>query len=165
MTAVRTSRLPGFYKLSMEERLKRVQEFAGLTDEEVELLRAPEGGLPPDVADRMIENVIGRMAYPFAVATNFLINKREYLVPMVIEEPSVVAAASNAAKMCRSKGGIFATCMDSIMIGQIQVVGMGDPYYARMEVLAHKDEIAEKANEKDPILVKLGGGVKDVGAK
>ncbi len=165
MITARSSRIPGFYKLSMEERLKRVQEFAGLTDEEIELFRVPEKGLPFDVADRMIENVIGVMPYPFAVATNFLINGRDYLVPMVIEEPSVVAAASNAAKMCRSKGGIHATCMDSVMIGQIQVVGVQDPYYARMEVLAHKDEIAEKANEKDPILVKLGGGVKDVGAK
>ncbi|HDJ25836.1 MAG TPA: hydroxymethylglutaryl-CoA reductase, degradative [Candidatus Bathyarchaeota archaeon] len=161
----RTSRIPGFYKMSAEERLKLVKEFAGLTDEELELLRVPERGLPFERAERMIENVIGLMAYPFAVATNFLINGRDYLVPMVIEEPSVVAAASNGARMCRSKGGISATCMDSIMIGQIQVVGVRDPYHARMEVMAHKDEIAEKANEKDPILVKLGGGVKDVGAK
>jgi len=161
----RTSRIPGFYKLDVEERLRIVQDFAALTDEEVEMLRRPELGLGIDVADRMIENVIGRMAFPFAVATNFLINGREYLIPMVIEEPSVVAAASNAAKMCRSKGGILASCMDSIMIGQIQVTRVRDPYYARMEVLAHKEEIAEKANEKDPILVKLGGGVKDVGAK
>jgi len=161
----RTSRIPGFYKLDVEERLRIVQDFAALTDEEVEMLRRPELGLGIDVADRMIENVIGRVAFPFAVATNFLINGREYLVPMVIEEPSVVAAASNAAKMCRSKGGIFASCMDSIMIGQVQVTRVKDPHYARMEVLAHKEEIAEKANEKDPILVKLGGGVKDVGAK
>ena len=161
----KSSRLPGFYKLSVEERLRLVREFADLTDEEVEMLKSPDKGLELEIADRMIENVIGRMAYPFAVATNFLINGREYLIPMVIEEPSVVAAASNAAKMCRSKGGIKATCMDSIMIGQIQVVGLRDPYWARMEVLAHREEIAEKANEKDPILVKLGGGVKDVGAK
>ncbi len=161
----KSSRLPGFYKLSVEERLRLVREFADLTDEEVEMLKSPDKGLELEIADRMIENVIGRMAYPFAVATNFLINGREYLVPMVIEEPSVVAAASNAAKMCRSKGGIRATCMDSIMIGQIQVVGLRDPYWARMEVLAHREEIAEKANEKDPVLVRLGGGVKDVGAK
>ncbi|RLI07776.1 hydroxymethylglutaryl-CoA reductase, degradative, partial [Candidatus Bathyarchaeota archaeon] len=162
---VKSSRLPGFYKLSMGERLRRVAELVGLTDEEAEMLARPEKGLDPSIADRMIENVIGLMAMPFAVATNFLINGREYLVPMVIEEPSVVAAASNGARMCRSKGGIRASCMDSIMIGQIQVVGVRDPYHARMEVLARKDEIAEKANEKDPILVKLGGGVKDIGAK
>jgi len=162
---VETSRLPGFYKLGMEERLRKIQELVGLTEEEAEMLRRPEKGLDSSIADRMIENVIGLMAMPFAIATNFLINGREYLVPMVIEEPSVVAAASNGARMCRSRGGIFATCMDSIMIGQIQVVGVRDPYHARMEVLAHKDEVAEKANAKDPILVKLGGGVKDVGAK
>ena len=165
MAEGRSSRIPGFYKMSVEERLKLVQEFAGLTDEELSLIRSPEKGLPFERAERMIENVIGLMAYPFAIATNFLINGRDYLVPMVIEEPSVVAAASNGAKMCRSKGGIFASCLSSVMIGQIQVVGVQDPYYAKMEVLAHKDEIAEKANEKDPILVKLGGGVKDVGAK
>ena len=132
----KSSRLPGFYKLSVEERLRLVREFADLTDEEVEMLKSPDKGLELEIADRMIENVIGRMAYPFAVATNFLINGREYLVPMVIEEPSVVAAASNAAKMCRSKGGIRATCMDSIMIGQIQVVGLRDPYWARTSILA-----------------------------
>ncbi|HDI42661.1 MAG TPA: hydroxymethylglutaryl-CoA reductase, degradative [Candidatus Bathyarchaeota archaeon] len=164
MSVGKTSRIPGFYKLSVEERLKIVQEFAGLTDEEVKLLLAP-GGLGLDIADRMIENVIGTIQMPLAVAVNFLINGKEYLVPMAIEEPSVVAAASNAAKICRSKGGIRASTTDPIMIGQIQVVKVKDPYRARMDVLAAKEEIIEKANEQDPILVKLGGGAKDVDAK
>jgi len=160
----RTSRIPGFYKLSIEERLKIVQEFAGLTDEEVELLRKP-GALSLELADRMIENVVGTIQVPLGIAVNFLINGRDYMVPMAIEEPSVVAAASNAARMCRSKGGIHAISTEPIMIGQIQVVKVPDPYRARMEILAAKEEILEKANEQDPILVKLGGGAKDVDAK
>ncbi len=160
----RTSRIPGFYKLSIEERLKIVQEFAGLTDEEVELLRKP-GALSLELADRMIENVVGTIQVPLGIAVNFLINGRDYMVPMAIEEPSVVAAASNAARMCRSKGGIHAISTEPIMIGQIQVVKVPDPYRAKMEILAAKEEILEKANEQDPILVKLGGGAKDVDAK
>jgi len=157
----KSSRIPGFYKLPVEERLKKVAEFANLTEEEVELLKK-EGNLNLEIADRMIENVIGTMAYPFGIATNFLINGKEYLIPMVIEEPSVVAAASNAAKMTRSKGGIHTSSTGPIMIGQIQLVDVKDPYAQKMRILEEKEEIIKIANEQDPVLVKFGGGAKDV---
>ncbi len=157
----KTSRIPGFYRLSIEERLEAVSEFADLTEEEVGLLRK-EGPLPIEVADRMIENVIGTWPLPFAVATNFLINGRDYLVPMAIEEPSVVAAASNAAKMARPAGGFRASSTDSIMIGQVQLVNVPDPEEARMQILMERGRILEIANEQDPVLVKFGGGARDV---
>ena len=157
----RTSRIPGFYKLSIEGRLRIVKEFADLTDEEIKLLNN-FGNLGATRANAMIENVIGGMTYPFAVAVNFLINGKEYLVPMVLEEPSVVAAASNAAKVMRRDGGIKAKASEPIMIGQIQVINVPNPHYARMAILEHKDEILDLANQQDPILVKLGGGAKDL---
>ena len=158
---VRTSRIPGFYRLSIEERVKRVAEFAGLSEEEVKLLRK-FGNLDPKTADIMIENVIGAMSYPLAVAVNFLINGKDYMVPMVIEETSVVAAASHAAKLTRESGGIFARASDPVMIGQIQVVKVKDPWYKKMLILDSKRELLRIANEQDPILVKLGGGAKDL---
>jgi hydroxymethylglutaryl-CoA reductase len=103
-----SSEQPGFYKLPMAERLKLVQRLTGLTDEEVKTL-GNTGGLPAEVADRMIENVIGGITMPMGVATNFMINGKDYLIPMAIEEPSVVAAASNSAKMARVKGGFNVT--------------------------------------------------------
>jgi len=161
---MRSSRVPGFYKLSPRERLNFVKEFAGLTDEEAELLRST-GSLSIDLADRMIENVIGAIPIPLGIAVNFLINGRDYLIPMAIEEPSVVAAASYAAKMTRAKGGIFTSSTEPIMIGQIQAVGMKDPYRARMAILEAKEEILKKANEQDPMLVSVGGGAKDLQVK
>jgi len=161
---MKSSRIKGFYKLSLQERLEKVAEFAGLTDEEKELI-AKNGALPLDVADRMIENVIGTFELPLGIATNFLIDGKDYLIPMAIEEPSVVAAASNAAKMARVKGGFWTSSTPPIMIGQIQVTRLNDPFGAKVEVLRHKDEIIEKANEQDSILVKLGGGCKDIEAR
>ncbi len=155
-----SSRIPGFYRLSLDERVKIVKEFAGLSDEEAEVLK--KGMLPLEVADRMIENVVGLWPLPLGIATNFLINGKDYLIPMAIEEPSVVAAASNAAKMARESGGFKAGASDSIMIGQIQIVGVEDPEEARRSILAEKDSIISAANEVDPILVKLGGGAKDL---
>ncbi len=157
----KTSRIPGFYKLPIKERLEKVADFAGLTDEEKALL-LKEGNLDFKTADIMIENVIGTMAYPFAVAVNFLINGKDYMVPMVIEESSVVAAASNAAKVMRRDGGIKSVATDPVMIGQIQVIKLRNPWYAKMQIIEHKDEILELANQQDPILVKLGGGAKDL---
>lgn len=158
---MKSSRIPNFYKLSVEERVKIVKEFADLTDDEVNtILRT--GGLDISIADKMIENVIGTMELPLGIATNFLINSKEYLIPMAIEEPSVVAAASNAARMCREGGGIYSVATESLMIGQIQLVGVTSPHTAAFKILEHKGEIMELANEKDPVLVKLGGGVKDV---
>ncbi len=161
---MKSSAISGFYKLSPEERLKIVKEFAGLTDEEVEAI-ARTGALDMAQADRMIENVVGSMEVPLGIATNFLINDRDYLIPMAIEEPSVVAAASNAAKMARVKGGFATSSTDPVMIGQIQVVDLKDPEKARKEVLSHKEELLELANAQDPTLVKFGGGAKDVEAR
>ncbi len=157
----KTSRLPGFYKLTPEERLRIVAEWAGLTDEEVKLLKN-YGNLGKELANAMIENVIGGMTYPFAVATNFRINGRDYLVPMVIEESSVVAAASNAAKMLRDGEGIIAKASDPIMIGQIHLVRVDSPHYKAALILDRKDEILDHANQQDPVLVKLGGGARDL---
>jgi len=160
----KTSELSGFYKLTPKERVQIVKEFAGLTDEEVEILQST-GSLKMELADRMIENVVGAIPIPLGVAANFVINGRDYLIPMAIEEPSVVAAASYAAKMARSKGGFFTSSTKPIMIGQIQAVGIRDPYGAKMAVLAAKNEIIKKANEQDPMLVSVAGGAKDLEVK
>lgn len=156
--------LKGFYKLPLEERIRIVKRFANLTDEEVSLLENT-GALPFELADRMIENVVGAFPVPLGIAVNFLINKRNYLIPMAIEEPSVVAAASYAAKMAREGGGFHTTSTRPIMIGQIQAVGIKDPHRARTAMYAHREEILKKANEQDPVLVSLGGGAKDLDAK
>lgn len=161
---MKTSRISGFYRMSPEERLKIVKEFSGLTDEEAEILRQT-GALEMEQVDRMIENVIGTMPVPFGVATNFLINGKDYLIPMAIEEPSVVAAASNAAKMARAGGGFTTSSTEPIMIGQIQLVDVKDPFGAKMSILQHKQKIIEMCNEKDPILIKLGGGVQDINVR
>lgn len=160
----KTSQLAGFYKLSPKERVRLVKEFAGLTDEEVNLLQST-GSLDMDLANRMIENVVGVFPVPLGMAVNFLINKRDYLVPMAIEEPSVVAAASNAAKMVREGGGFFTNSTSPVMIGQIQTVGVKDPYGAKMAIYGIKEEILKKANEQDPMLVSMGGGAKDIHVK
>ena len=160
----KTSELPGFYKLSPAERLKLVQEFAGLGDEEVDLLRKT-GALELEQANRMIENVIGTTELPIGIATNFLINDKDYLIPMAIEEPSVVAAASNAAKMARPRGGFYTESTPPVMIGQIQLVDVKNPPKAKEKILAEKERILAKANEQDPVLVKLGGGAVDLDAR
>lgn len=157
----KTSRIPGFYNLSVEERLRKIVEFAGLTEDEARLL-SMEGNLSLNIADKMVENVIGTMAYPFSVALNFLIDGKEHIVPMVIEETSVVAAASNAAKMTRSKGGIFTNATDPVMIGQIQLTGVPDPFSAKMKILGQKEEMLKLANDQDPVLMKFGGGARDL---
>jgi len=159
-----SSEIPGFYKLSPAERMKVVQKLTGITDEEAKTL-GNTGGLPPEVADRMIENVVGGMTIPLGIAVNFLINGKDYLIPMALEEPSVVAAASNAAKMARVKGGFKVTNTGPIMIGQIQVVSPSDPNGAKLQLLNRKEAILAKANEQDPLLVSLGGGAKDLNVK
>jgi hydroxymethylglutaryl-CoA reductase len=161
MAMAKTSRIAGFYNLTIDERLRKMAELAELNEEEVKLL-SKEGNLSLEIANRMVENVIGTMAYPFSVALNFLINGKEYLVPMVIEETSVVAAASNAAKMTRTKGGIFTESTDPVMIGQVQLMRVSDPFSAKMKILEHKEEIIRLANDQDPVLVKFGGGAKDL---
>ncbi len=157
----KTSRIEGFYKLSMAERLRIVKEFAELTDEDAMAL-AGFGGMDPSIPDKMVENAVGSFQLPLGIATNFLINGKDYLVPMAIEEPSVVAAASNAAKMARDAGGFRTSSTAPIMIGQVQLTNVRDPSRIKHLLLEHKDEILELANKQDPLLVKLGGGAKDL---
>ncbi|MFB0551565.1 MAG: hydroxymethylglutaryl-CoA reductase, degradative [Nitrososphaeria archaeon] len=156
-----TSRISGLYRLSVERRLQVVRDFAGLSDEEAETMYK-SAGLDLETADRMIENVIGTMKIPLGIAANFLINGREHLVPMAIEEPSVVAAASNAAKITRAGGGIQAQATEPLMIGQIQLVDAPDPPAARLTILNSRREILKIANEQDPVLVRVGGGARDL---
>jgi hydroxymethylglutaryl-CoA reductase len=156
-----TSEVPGFYKRSVAERRAFVAEWAGLSEEERRVYEFPPG-IDPATIDRMIENVIGVMPVPLGVATNFRINERDYLVPMAIEEPSVVAAASNAAKVARAAGGFFAQTTTPVMIGQVQILHVPDPAAARLKILDRRDELLAAANAKDPVLVKFGGGAKDL---
>ena len=160
----RSSSISGFYKLSPKERLEAVRDFAGLSEEEVVTL-ANTGSLPMELADRMIENVIGVIPMPLGIAVNFLINDSDYLIPMAIEEPSVVAAASYAAKMVREGGGFHTSSTSPVMVGQIQVVDVKDPHAAQMRIIQSKEEILKKANEQDPMLVSAGGGARDLEAK
>ena len=160
---MKTSSISGFYKKSVEERLDIVKKFSELEDEEAEFLL--KGHLDMELADRMIENVVGMTELPMGIATNFLINGRDYLIPMAIEEPSVVAAASHAAKLARPGGGFFTSSTEPIMISQIQVVGLENPHFAKLQVLEHKDELIKIANEQDPVLMKVGGGCRDITAR
>ena len=160
----KTSVISGFYKLPPKERLALVAEFAGLTPEET-LLLEQSSSLPTEVGDHMIENFIGVFPEPLGVAVNFQINGKEYLIPMATEEPSVIAAASYAAKMVRDGGGFQTSSTTPVMIGQIQVAKLKDANAAQTEVLVAKDQILKKANEQDPVLNSFGGGAKDLGAK
>jgi hydroxymethylglutaryl-CoA reductase len=160
----RSSELPGFYKRSIADRRAFVRDWGGLSEEEARAYEFPPG-VDPATVDRMIENVIGVMPIPLGVATNFRINDRDYLVPMAIEEPSVVAAASNAAKVARSAGGFQAQTTEPVMIGQVQILDVPDPMAARLRILGHKDDLLAAANAKDPVLVKFGGGAKDLEAR
>jgi len=159
-----SSEIPNFYKLPIKERLMAVKNFAALDSKDAESIGS-FSGLPPETADRMIENVIGAIPVPLGIATNFLVNGKDYLVPMAIEEPSVVAAASNAAKMARKHGGFKTSNTGPVMIGQIQTVHVKDPFRARMEILSHKSQLLQKANDQDPKLVSVGGGAKDLEVK
>jgi len=156
-----TSQLSGFYTLSSTERLERIARQADLTAEETQALAGALGLTLPH-ADAMVENVIGMYTLPLGIATNFSINGRDVLVPMVIEEPSVIAGASLAAKLARAGGGFVATADAPVMIGQIQLVDVPDPHASKVEILAHKEALLAAANQVDPVLVKLGGGARDV---
>lgn len=156
-----SSRISGFYKMPMEERIEAIAEKVGLTPEEVDLLHSG-GGLSLEAADKMIENTIGAIAYPLGIAVNFRINGRDRIVPMAIEEPSVVAAASNMARLMRDGDGIKASCTDPIMIGQIQVLDVPDLNRAKKTLTDAKKGLLKLANKQDPTLVRFGGGAKDV---
>jgi hydroxymethylglutaryl-CoA reductase len=121
------SRIKGLYRLSIAERIGTLQQQGWLSAADAELLRQGKHVLSPAVADRMIENVVGVFGLPMAIAPNFVVNNQDYIVPMVVEEPSIVAATSNAARLARSCGGFTATCSESLLVGQIHVTNVDNP--------------------------------------
>ena len=158
---MKTSKYSGFYNLSTADRLEEVADFAALTEGEKEMLRR-DGALSLKEADRMIENAIGIMPIPLGVAVNFCINGKDYLIPMATEEPSVIAAASNMARICRGNGGFQTSNTGAMMIAQIQAVNVSDVHTARLRILENRKRLIEIANAKDPFLIQVGGGMKDL---
>ncbi len=161
MTEKRSSRIPGFYDKPQPDRAAIVAEWAALTPKDAAALDG-SGGLTPEQAAHMIENVVGLHNLPLGVAVNFLVNGRDVLVPMAIEEPSVVAGASFMAKLIREGGGFHAHTSDPLMIGQIQIIGSPDLHAARFALLEKKAHILDLANQIDPVLIKAGGGARDL---
>ncbi|EHY87261.1 hydroxymethylglutaryl-CoA reductase, degradative [Saccharomonospora azurea] len=157
----RTSRISGFRDLSVEARRAAVAETADIAPESLAVLD-PDQGLRVDLADRLVENVVGVMGLPVGIATNFVVNGRELLVPMATEEASVVAAASNAARIARVHGGFFTSTTAPVMQAQVQIVEVTDPEAARLRLLEHRDELVALADSQDPLLRELGGGVRDL---
>jgi hydroxymethylglutaryl-CoA reductase len=155
------SRLPNFRAMTPAQRLAHIASACDLSPDEVQLLAKP-GALSIARADGMVENVIGTFELPFGVAGNFQVNGRDVLVPMVVEEPSVIAAASFMAKLARDCGGFQTSSSGPIMRAQVQILGIGDPHGARHALLARKAEILEVANSRDKILIGLGGGCRDI---
>jgi hydroxymethylglutaryl-CoA reductase len=155
----KSSSISGFYRIPVEKRVELLKEYANLTDDESSLFSAC---LDMGTADRMIENVIGTFDFPLGIAVNFCINDKDYLIPMAIEESSVVAAASNAAKIARLKGGFHTEISDPLMIGQIQLLHVDDVADSAQTILDHKKDILELANAQDKVLVEFGGGAKDI---
>jgi len=155
----KSSKISGFYKLPVEKRIEIVKDFSDLNEDEIKLFSSC---LDMGIANRMIENVLGTFELPLGLAVNFKVNGKDYLLPMVTEESSVVAAASNAAKIARINGGFKTECTDPLMIGQIQILHMADVAGAAKKIMSKKKEILYLANEQDKVLVKFGGGAKDV---
>ena len=150
-----------FYNMSLDERYAWLEDTQGLDPESISILSG-EKGLKIEQADHMIENVIGLYSLPMGIAQNFIINGREVLIPMVIEEPSVVASASFMAKLARSSGGFFAHTTAPEMIAQIQVLDLDDIFSARLKILEAKQDLLEQAGKVDPVLSKYGGGPRDI---
>jgi hydroxymethylglutaryl-CoA reductase len=154
-----SSRIPGFHKKPIKERRQVLTDSGWLDSSDAPLL--DQGGIDLALADRMIENVVGLYSLPLGIATNFLINGREVLIPMVVEEPSIVAGASFMARLAREGGGFTADADEPEMIGQIQILDLPDPAAAEKALLAHKSEILQAAGEADPVLARAGGGPRD----
>jgi hydroxymethylglutaryl-CoA reductase len=155
----RSSRLSGYYNLTLDERLRIVGDWAALSEADLDALRA---GLPVEQADHMIENALGTFALPLGLGVNFLINGRDYLVPMAVEEPSVLAAVSNAARLARTNAGFTAGSSEPVMIGQVQVMDVPDPSAARDAVLTAERQLAALIDPLHPSIVARGGGFRGV---
>lgn len=156
-----SSRIPGFYKMSVEERKRHIIELCGLDEATASRLLDPVS-LPEETADKMIENVIGTFSLPLAVGLNFKVNEKDYIIPMAVEEPSIVASASYIAKIVRETGGFKTEATERIMIGQIQVVGCPDFEEAEMAINREKEMLIQAANDAYPSLVARGGGAVDL---
>src|SRR5450631_2090401 len=150
------SRLPGFYKLSVEERRELLRHRADLSEQDLETLDG--GGLDTAAADRIVENVVGVYALPLGLGLNFRVNGRDVLVPMAVEEPSVIAAASNAARMVREGGGFVAEADDPVMTAQIEIVDVADPEASVARIEEASEEVLALANATLPRLIERGGG-------
>lgn len=158
---MKTSRIPRFYEKTLEERLHMIQEFADLDSQDLDLLQQILTQADAHLYMRMVENVFSVMPVPLGIATNFLINNQEYLIPMATEEPSVIAGASFSAKLTRAGGGFIATCSSSMMIGLIQLVGVVDSAHAITLIENHKNNLITLAHAKDTVLIECGGGIRD----
>ncbi len=156
-----TSRISGFYNLTLDERRAKLAESASLTPDDLAAY-ATNGGLDAEAADHMIENTIGIYALPLGIGLNFQVNGKDVLVPMAIEEPSVVAGASFMAKLARAGGGFTATTTDPLMIGQMQVINVANLDEAKLKLYEHKAELLAEADSIDPVLKKFGGGARDL---
>ncbi len=161
MTEGYTSRLPGFYELGRQERLVALREASGISQSALEALAGPLG-TEPSIADSMIENAVGAFALPLGIATNFIVNGRDVLVPMAIEEPSVVAGASNMAKLVREAGGFEAQAGPPHMIGQIQILEVPDPDGAERKLEAERARLLAEVRGLHPAIEELGGGPQDL---
>ena len=159
LSQAKSSRLPGFYKLPIAERLAIIQEWADLTDAETAVFA---DGLSSEQANHMVENALGTFGLPLGIAANFLINGRDYLIPMAVEEPSVLAAVSHAAKLIRSGGGFQTEASEPVMIGQIQVLDIPDMGAAQLALVANKERLMAEANGCSQNIVKRGGGARDI---
>ncbi|WP_208980181.1 hydroxymethylglutaryl-CoA reductase, degradative [Roseibium suaedae] len=160
-SGVANSRLEGFRNLTPQQRWQKVVEAVDLDDADAALLAQP-GALPLATADGMIENVVGTFELPLGVAANFTINGNDYIIPMAVEEPSVVAAASFMARIVRDCGGFQTSVTDPLMRAQVQIIGLSDPYGARLKILSERARIIAAANACDKVLVELGGGCRDI---
>jgi hydroxymethylglutaryl-CoA reductase len=161
MSETLTSRLSGFHKLSMVERHEKLSQMLGLDEMDLAQLQGISA-LQPGLANQMIENAVGTFSLPLGLGLNLQINGRDYLVPMAVEEPSVVAAVSFASKIVREAGGFTAEADEPIMIGQVQLTRYGDPTEATKRILAAKEAILALANSFHPSMVKRGGGCRDI---
>ena len=158
------SSISKFFEKSRKERLNTIAAFANLSKDELDILENTDGGISFDKADKMIENAIGTFSLPLGVATNFKINGKDYVVPMVIEEPSVIAAASKGAKIARIKGGFEVTADESYSIGQIQILNV-DSNSAIKKIQDFTPKILELANSKSNTLSKMNKGAKEISCK
>src|SRR5690606_12558634 len=161
MSDVPSSRIEGLHRMTPAERLEAVARQAGLDSQMVASLKAAASG-QIELADRLVENAISTMAIPVGIATNMIVDGRDVLIPMATEESSVIAAVCNAAKRCRSTGGFSTSTSGPIMAAQIQLLGASDPENVRLKVLERIEEIRTICDETDPLLVRFGGGFRDL---